>query len=389
VVKKLGLILAAIAVLFFAYRLVVKNYFLPKQAGQNVTPLNIVLPRREVIGFMPYWLLNRAQPDYSRYVTTLTYFSLSLDEAGKIQKFTNPGESEPGYLALTSGKFDPFLNNAKAKNMKLSLAVFSYGDEAITEMLNDPDQSAKNLLEEVTPLMVSYGFTDLNLDIEQVQDASPSARQKFTRFVQIVKNNLDREKIKTLSIDVSASAFVKETNLADPKSLEPLVDQLIIMAYDYHYTGSSVTGAVAPGEGAGTVSELDTLAVVKAAKKIMPVKKIVLGIPLYGYEWETLRDTPRSAVIPSSGLIISNSRAEEFLAGCGTCSAVFDETDKEMHIIYEDQETGTFHQVFYPERLATQYKVDLAKEAGLGGMAVWALGYEGTSILEPLAGYHH
>jgi len=79
-------------------------------------------------------------------------------------------------------------------------------------MLIDPEKSAKNLVEAVTPLMVSYGFTDLNLDVEQVQDASPAARRQFTRFVQAVKNNLDPEKITSLSIDVSASAFVKDTN---------------------------------------------------------------------------------------------------------------------------------------------------------------------------------
>jgi spore germination protein YaaH len=113
-----------------------------------------------------------------------------------------------------------------------------------------------------------------------------------------------------------------------------------------------------------------------------------LGIPLYGYEWETIGNTARSAVIPGASLIISNQRAEDFLAGCATCSATFDTTDEESHIIYETG-TGTYQQIFYPNENSTQIKVNMAKEYSLGGIAVWALGYEGKTILEPLSLYHN
>jgi spore germination protein YaaH len=203
-----------------------------------------------------------------------------------------------------------------------------------------------------------------------------------------VRNN-GTDKIKTISIDVSASSFVKTTNLEDPSSLAPFVDTVIIMAYDYHYAGSYVTGPVAPGEGAGIISEYDTGTAVEEALNTIPADKLILGIPLYGYEWETIESASRSAVIAGSGQTISNSRAEDFLSGCATCSARFDPIDMEESIIYKDQETGTYHQIFYPDKMATEYKVKLAKDNSLGGMALWALGYEGKTILEPLASYHN
>jgi len=342
-----------------------------------------------VIGFLPYWLISKASIDYSKYITNLTYFSLSVDENGNIEQYTNPGESEPGYHTLVSGKADAFLSQAKEQDLTLSLAVFSGDDEIIAAMLENPQTSAQNLLNDVTPLMTEYGFSELNLDIEYVSDASPAARLKYTEFIQAVRNKLDANIIKTLSTDLSASAFVKDTNLADPVALTPLFDKIIIMAYDYHYRNSYVTGPVAPGEGAGLVSEFDTRAAIEAALVTVPRSKIILGIPLYGYEWDTIGSTPRSAVIASTGLTISNARAEELLTSCASCSAEFDPTDKESHIIYLDQKTGTYHQIFYPDQQATQYKVDLAKDYSLAGMALWALGYEGTSILKPLASYHN
>lgn len=365
------------------------KFFPSASQNKSLDIISVFKKKREIIGFLPYWLISKASQDYSKYITTLTYFSLTVDKDGTIQKYTNPGESEPGYFSLKNGKMDSLLANAKGKGVDLSLAVFSGDDNNITEMLNNPEESAKNLVNDITPIMDERGFTDLNLDIEQAEDASPEARLRFTRFVKEVKNNLANKENISLSIDISASAFVKDTNLSDPKTLVNLVDKVIIMAYDYHYIGSDVSGPVAPNKGAGTVSEFDTQAAIEAALEAAPSEKIILGIPLYGYEWETIGNVPRSATIPGTGLTISNQRAEDLLSSCATCSAEFDQTDQESHLIYKDQTTGTYHQVFYPNKKSTQYKIELAKQNSLGGIALWALGYEGKTILEPLSSYHN
>jgi len=367
----------------------VYKYLLSTNVKKNIPIISKIISPKEVIGFLPYWLTGKAKSDYSDYITKLTYFSLSINKDGTIQKFTSPNESEPGYLALVRGKIDSFLDEAKNKSVDLSLSVFMINDDNINELLNDPVINANNLTSEVIPIMQKYKFNDLNLDVEQVQDASPEARINFTKFVKTVNENIKKEKNVTFSIDVSASAFVKNTNLSNPKTLAPYVDKMIIMAYDYHYSGSYVTGPVAPGEGASMVSEFDTKTAVESAVNIMSSHKVILGIPLYGYEWESIGDVPRSAVIPRSGLIISSQKAESLLEECATCSAVFDETDKENHIIYKDGKSNTYHQVFYPDIKSTKYKVNLAEKYDLGGIALWALGYEDKTILEPLSLYRN
>ncbi|EKD96289.1 MAG: hypothetical protein ACD_24C00107G0002, partial [uncultured bacterium] len=134
-------------------------------------------------------------------------------------------------------------------------------------------------------------------------------------------------------------------------------------------------------------SEFDVETGLQKAVEILPKEKIFLGIPLYGYEWETISKTPRSAVLPGSGLVISNRRAEELLSSCATCSALVDESAKESYFIYEDQTTGTIHQVFYPDQTFLKEKLNLARIYEIGGVALWAIGYEGNDILEPLSGY--
>jgi spore germination protein YaaH len=204
--------------------------------------------------------------------------------------------------------------------------------------------------------------------------------------LQTVKKGLEKNKAGTLTLDISPTAFIKKF-LIDPAAVAPYTDSQVVMAYDYHYQGSAVTGPVSPLLGAGTTSEFDIKTAVEQALRILPSEKVVVGIPLYGYEWESLNNSPRSAVIPGTGQIASNSRAETFMENCATCSAEFDPVDQETHLIYKDEETGSFHQVFYPDKQSTTADLKLADDYNVGGVAMWALGYEGNSILNPIQDY--
>lgn len=339
-----------------------------------------------VIGFLPYWLAGKAKSDYAPYITTLTYFGLTLDGQGKIMKLVNEQEEEPGWYALRSGKMDSFFKQAKQSGMTRSLLVFSADQQTIEELISDPSAHAKNVINEVAPIMKKYEFTDLNLDIESVSPASEEAQTNFETFVHEIKKQMNDRNLGTLTIDVSPTALYKNY-LIDPKKIAPYVDYMVFMTYDYHYQGSSVTGPVAPLGGGGTISEFDVEVAMKDALKIIPKNKIIMGIPLYGYEWETLNDIPRSAIIPGTGITASNARVESFLESCTTCSAKFDDVAKESYLIYLDEDTGVYHQIFYPDKRSMQEKTDFAQKNNIAGVAVWALGYEGKTILDPLMDY--
>lgn len=348
--------------------------------------MKYITPSHQVIGFLPYWFTSQVDKNYDKYITTLTYFGLKIGIDGKIVKLDAPDEEEPGWHALRSGKVDPFFTNAKKDHIKLSLLVFSGNEATISALLSNPTLHAQNLVEEVKPIMQKYGFKDLNLDIESVSEASPEARIKFTAFVKEVKKNMDKDHLGTLTIDVSPTALIRPY-LINLTEIRETVDYVVLMAYDYHYRGSSVTGAVSPIGGAGEIAEFDVETGVKEALKILPPRKIFIGTPLYGYEWETLGNTPRSAVMPASGQTATNQRAEEFIESCASCSARIDPEARESYVVYRDQQTGTYHQMFYPDEQATVEKIKLANTYNLGGLALWALGYEGKSILNPLEKY--
>lgn len=344
-----------------------------------------VIKSKKVIGFLPFWLIDKARSDYSSYITQLSYFNVTIDSDGSIQKYTAPGQSDPGWHALFTGKVDTYLADAKSKGVELSLTVFSGNDKKIDSFIADPKVSAQNLMNDLGPILTQYGFTDLNLDIEKVADATTEEREKYTEFVTEVRRLLNPNI--TITIDLPCIAFVKDDHLTNPKTLSKVANYLVIMGYDFHNPGSYVTGPVAPQKGAGIISEFDIESAVTAALTITTADKLILAVPLYGYSWETINPVPRSATLPASAYSISSRSIEELLSSCTNCTTEFDETDGETHTIYKDEDTGIYHQIFYPDKISTKIKTDFAKSQNLGGMALWALGYEGQFILEPLAEY--
>jgi len=379
--KKFALIISGVILGLFFGILVIVNFLVPKNAQSIINPL---APKKIVIGFLPYWLLDTAKSDYSKYVTTLSYFALRVDQNGNIQKLLTPQQEESGWYALRSGKLDQIFNNALKNNVSLSLMVASGNVDSINGLISEPTSHAKNLVSDLKPLIDKYKFSDINLDIEYTQNASPAARDNFTKFVTEVRKELKNNE--TLTVEISPTDAI-HNNLIDPKAMSEIADNVVLMAYDYHSTSSFVTGSVAPLSGAGVMSEYDVTAAVEKTLDLIPPQKLVLGIPLYGYEWETLTQIPRSAIIPNSGVAASNRRAEVLLSSCASCSATLDKEADEKYISYFDQNLGDYHTIFYPDKDSTVAKINLTNKFQLGGLALWALGYEGDSILNPLTVY--
>lgn len=380
IISLLGLVIGIIAAYFF---ILYPSFSLSSE--RTILFDNSHGTQDEVIGFLPYWLINKAKPDYSDYITNLTYFALSIDRDGRIQKLTSPVEAEPGWYALSSGKADNLLKTAKDKGLLLSLAVFSGDHEAIAQLVSNPVVHAQNLVQDILPIMREYGFGELNLDIESTAAASSGAAANFTKFTRELKSQLTPHNI-SLTVDITGQDLIKKT-LINPNEVGQIADHVLVMTYDFHHPGSKVTGAVAPLFGAGVTAEYDVVSAIKKASDAIPSKKIILGLPLYGYEWETIDDTLGGAVIPGTGMTASTRRIDELLAVCSSCSAKFDQVSKESYVIYQDAMTGAYHQLFFPDRRSTQAKLEFMEDKKLGGIGLWALGYEDESAIEPLKVY--
>lgn len=344
------------------------------------------IKKPHIIGFQPFWLLKRADKNYKPYLTTFTYFGLTLDSDGTIVKLVNPQEEEPGWTTLRGKSLEEKLNQAKKNRLKLSLLLHNSNEASISALIKNPEKHANNLIADVAPIMQKYGFADLNLDIESFKKASGSAQQQFTAFVQEIKKGMDKNNLGTLTVEINPTALVK-TRLANTKELGKIADFLVLMAYDFHYINSYIAGPVAPIGGAGKAREYDVETALKEMLNIVPAEKIILGIPLYGYEWETLGRKPGAPAIPGGGSIASHRRVSKLLANCDQCIKKVDALSRQPHVIFPEPDNDYFHQIFYEDEVSLEQKLELAKKHKIAGVALWALGYEGEKILNPLEAY--
>lgn len=338
------------------------------------------------IGFAPYWLFSKLSPDYYKHINTLTYFGLTIDSDGSIKKYDNPQELEPGWNYLNNDNFKLQLNTVKKNGVKLSLLVHQADEDIISQIIANPVINAQKLMDDVKPVMEKFGFRDLNLDIESFREASPASQAAFLQFVGEVKNLINKNELGTVSIDISPSVFVKQF-LVDPKNISLYVDHVIIMGYDYHYSGSYLAGPVSPLGGAPTIREYDLNSTILHALEKIPKEKLIIGLPLYGYEWETISPKPGAPAIPGGASTASIRRVSELLSNCNNCNIGYDQIAQSPYVIFNNSEQAYYHQIYYENQDSFRTKIDAVKKNQMSGIALWALGYEDPELLKIAGDY--
>lgn len=340
-------------------------------------------------GFQPFWTLDTAYPAYAEYLSTLNFFSLQLNADGSIKTKNGPYESEPGFAQLQTDRVQSMLSDAASEGVRLALTVQMVDEDAIIALLAEPEQSANSMMDEVVPIMQQNGFTELNVDIESFIYAPPERQQAFARFLQTVDERMTEENLGIVSVDV-VPISVFAPRLTDLRLIEPYVDLIILMTYDYHTTGSPVSGPVAPVGGGGSTREFDITVTLEEAIRLVPREKLLLGIPLYGYEWDTLAPSYYAPAIPGTGKIRTHAEVVQELASCSDCAVDRDqETLQPFVAIPQETADGDsfYRQIYYEDEESIAYKLRLAQAYDIHGLAFWALGYEGPSINRLLRQY--
>ncbi len=326
-------------------------------------------------GFQPFWTLDGAQMPYNTYLTHLNYFALQLAPDGTIKTTINAGETEPGYANLQNDRVKERFAAAQTAGIQTALTIQMINEDEIIALLRDPETHAQVMIDEVEPLMREYQFDELNIDIESFIVAPRQRQEAFAEFMRVVDEEVAQRQLGIVSIDVvPKSLFVPL--LTDMRLIEPYVDLVVLMTYDFHTTGSYIAGPVAPVGGGGIDREFDVTTSLEEAIRLIPREKILLGIPLYGYEWDTLSNDYYAPAVPGTGKIRTQAEIAAILDGCPDCQFSRDERTLQPMAIVPVPGQDYLRQIYYEDHESIAYKADLARAYGIAGLAYWALGYE-------------
>jgi spore germination protein len=218
-------------------------------------------------------------------------------------------------------------------------------------------QAQDSLINHVLTVMREKGYKALNIDFEYV---SPADRELYNQFLRRMVTRLHAEGY--LVSSALAPKVAGQTGLLytahDYKAHGEILDFVVLMTYEWGWSGGPAR-AVAP------ITEVRK--VLDYAVTLIPRDKIVMGMPLYGYDW-TLPYVRGAAWAPQ----ISPQEAIR-RAAVHHAAIQYDPIAQSPFFHYFDQ-NGKEHEVWFEDARSVQVKFDTVKEYKLRGVSYWVLG---------------
>jgi HAD superfamily hydrolase (TIGR01509 family) len=323
----------------------------------------------------PYWTLDTTVPELADRVDSIRELSPFWFQAtGATSVIQDP--NAPADLA------EEFMDIARDADVAIVPSIVdAMPAGGMAAVLADPAQRTAHV-DTIVAFATDGDFAGVDLDYEQFafadgRDSWEATRPNWVAFVTELAGRLHADN-RTLTVSVPPVYDGGRTSnsgfwVYDHGAIAEVVDHIRVMAYDYS-TGEA--GPIAPLdhvrrsiEGTAEVVEDDT--------------KLVLGLPVYGYNWpiSTVGVCPadaegRTAVTPRNiGELLERRDA----------TPVRDDTLGEWSFTYELEVTdGTTtctqtRQVNFVDGDGALERLRLARAARLGGVSLWALGYESES----------
>jgi hypothetical protein len=332
---------------------------LPRSPGQPAPRLPAgafarPLPAHQVVGFLPYWEVGSFRPDY-RALTTLAYYAVTLAAGGSI---TRSGE---GWSVLQSAALAADIRQAHAAGDRVLLTIFSESTPTLHSVASSPSVAGPRLAGQIAALLRAGGFDGVDLDLE---GDSTADRAGFVRFVASFSSTL-RSLHSTWSVMLNTyptSAF-DPIGFFDVKALMPHVSELFVMAYEMQ--DDEIPSPTAPL----TNASLDDAMTLAEYASVVPSGRIVLGIPLYGYDFPASSgydgaDTTGPPVAVTFADIVTAARPAKWDPVTETAWTAF-------------RRAGKWHQTWFDDPVSIALKSALAAQFGCAGVGVWELGMSG------------
>lgn len=237
-----------------------------------------------------------------------------------------------------------------------NVADGSFSSDRAAAILRNPS-AQDTLLTNILAKMREKGYTGLNIDFEYV---FPEDRENYNNFLRKAVARLHPEGY-TVSTALAPKQRADQEGLLyeahDYDAHGQIVDFVVIMTYEWGWSGGR-PWAIAP------LNEVRK--VLDYAVSAIPPKKIMMGVPLYGREWNIpwVQGTFAKTVSPKAAVT---------LAAQYGVNIEYHDTYQSPFFRYTDA-NGQQHEVWYEDARSVQAKYETVKEYGLRGVSFWVLG---------------
>ncbi len=314
--------------------------YLPQKPKQTVETNAYIDPR------MTGSRSGREVDKVGEHLTYLAIFSYAVRRDGSL----TPVEDQPSLNAARNDRVAPLmvLTNFEEGQFRTELATLILTNEALQD----------RVLTQALRIMEEKGYRGLDFDFEYL---GAENRDRYIRFLDKARRLLKPRGYFTSTALAPKYRDDQKGVLYeghDYAGIGRVVDFIFFMTYEWGWSGSKPM-AVSP------IAQMRN--VMKYAVSVVPNQKVMMGMPLYGYDW-TLPYVAGGKFAKS----VSPQRALELAIRYGA-SINYDKTAQAPWFRYTDDQ-GKRHEVWFEDARSVQAKFDLVKELGLRGFFYWVLG---------------
>lgn len=235
----------------------------------------------------------------------------------------------------------------------------TFDTELVDAILNNTAVQ-DTLINNMIQTMRAKGYYGVNIDFERI---SPENRERYNDFLRRVVAALHPLGfVVSTALAPKNSAYQTGTwhGAHDYKAHGEIVDFVIIMTYEWGWSGGPPY-AVAPVD---LVEE-----VLRYAVSVIPSRKILMGMPLYGYDW-MLPFMPGGKWAKR----LSPQDAVKLAAQVGATISYNEQTQAPTFKYYDSNSVQ--HEVWFEDARSIRAKLLLVNKYDLRGVSYWLLGLE-------------
>ena len=311
---------------------------------------------KKVFGWHPYWVGSTYTSYQWNLLSDLCYFSYDASPS--------TGNNTNASFAWTTASV---VTVAKNNGTKIHICATMFSGHS-TFWASTTAQTT--FINNIVSLLNARGGDGVNIDFEGM---GSSDKIPFTNFMINLNNALNTANPNyKLSVCLYA---VDWSGTFDVPALNNIVDLFTIMGYDYYYSGSTTAGPTSPLYNYQTSYNYTVAkSITYYIKQGASPSKLLLGLPYYGREWEVTSNTTPATTTGN----FNSSRTLSYILNN---SSIYSATNKHWEgacysPYYSYQSSSMWRQCFIDDIYSLGRKYDMVNQRGLGGIAIWALGYD-------------
>ena len=323
-----------------------------KKEAKNLS--NIEDQQTRVYGWHPYWMKN-TQADYNyNLLTTLSYYSLEASYVPDKNRITYTDHNINGLEAKK------LFNRASQAGCRIDVTFKSQDANVIDSILNNPPSQEATIHYLLEILNSNYQFDGICIAFESIPPSNAASLLAFMSNLKMALKGSNR----TLKIALPAKDYF---NNYDILNLNKVVDEYILMAYNYHHKGSS-EGPVCPLYDDKRNLHLKG-SVTEYLSKGIPYHKLIVALPFYGIVW--VKDKKKDKYVFSKHLTYAQVKHQ--LART-KAEIKFDKVSYTYY--YEYEEKSKMYRCYFDNEKSLVKKYKWLIDQHIAGVGIWALGYD-------------